>query len=100
MNSTYSNTYISNVEALYTALRNNFEELGNIPLDNIFAFEYDNQKYLVCYNNNAPYVLSYNYSTVGYGFNMLNLSEQYKVFGKTAISKNVLKSNLPTIYKK
>lgn len=100
MSSTYSNTYISNVEALYTSLRNNFEELANIPLDNIFAFEYNSQKYLVCYLNNMPYVLSYTYSTLGYGFNMLNLSEQYKVFGKAAVTKTNFISSLPTIYKK
>lgn len=100
MNTSYSNTYISNVEALYTSLKDNFEELSSIPLDNIFAFEYDNKKYLICYRDGRPYVLSYKYSSVGYGFNMLNLSEQYKVFGKTAVPhKNIIKSNLPMLYK-
>lgn len=100
MTSTYSNTYISNVEALYTSLKNNFEEFKNLPLDNIFAFEYLSQKYLVCFNNNKPYVLCYTYSPLGYGFNLLNLSEQYKVFGQTVTSKSIIKNTLPTIYKK
>lgn len=100
MNSSYTNTYISNVEALYTALRNNFEELSNVALENIFVFEYDNKKYLVAYNNSKVYVLSYTYSPKGYGFCMMNLSEQYKVFGKTITQKTIFKSNLPTLYNK
>lgn len=100
MNSSYSNAYIGNIEALYTALRNNFECLSNVALDNISAFEYENKKYIVAYANNNVYVISYIQSHQGYGFNLLNLSEQYKVFGKTTISKNTFKSNLPMIYKK
>ena len=100
MNTTSSNTYIGNIETLYTSLKDNFEELKNIPLDNIFAFEYDTHKYLVCYTNSKPYVISYIYSSRGYGFNMLNLSEQYKVFGKTAPNNNTIISNLPMLYKK
>lgn len=100
MNSTVSNTYISNIEALYTALKDNFEELKNISLDAIFTFEYETQKYLVCFTNTKPYVISYIYSSRGYGFNMLNLSEQYKVFGKTVPYNNIIKSNLPMLYNK
>ncbi len=100
MNSTASNTYIGNIEALYTALKDNFEELKNTPLDAIFVFEYETQKYLVCFTNEKPHVISYVYSSRGYGFNMLNLSEQYKVFGKTTTHNSSNKSNLPTIYKK
>lgn len=100
MNTTYSNTYIYNIEALYTALKDNFEELKNISLDSMFAFEYLNKKYLLCFTNTKPYIISCIYSSSGYGFNMLNLSEQYKVFGKTVTHNNVIKSNLPTLYKK
>lgn len=100
MNSSVSNTYIGNIETLYTTLRNNFEELKNISLDAIYLFEHDTHKYLVCFTNTKPYVISYVYSSRGYGFNMLNLSEQYKVFGKTINSSNTTKSNLPTLYKK
>lgn len=100
MNSSASNTYISNIEALYTALKHNFSEFKSISLDAILAFEYNNNKYLVCLTNAKPYVISYVQSSKGYGFNMLNLSEQYKVFGKDASHNNVTKSNLPTLYKK
>lgn len=100
MNSTYSNTFIGNVETLYTAFRDNFEKLSNIPLDNLFVFEYQNQNYIVAFFNGEIYVVSYVYSSRGYGFNMLNLSEQYNVFGKTVIGKTTLKSNLPILYRK
>ena len=99
MTTNYSSTYIGNIEALYTALRNNFEQLKNVPLDNISVFEYNNQKYIVAYCNGHVYVTSYVYSSRGYGFNMLNLSEQYKVFGKTVATKTTFKSNLPILTK-
>ena len=100
MNTSYSNTYISNVEALYTALKDNFEELRHIPLDNIFVFEYESKKYIVAFYGGKTYVVSYIYSSKSYGFNMLTLSEQYKVFGKTIAPKLNFASTLPTIYKK
>ena len=100
MNTSYSNTYIGNVETLYTALRNNFEELKNVPLENIFVFEYESQKYIVAFYGGNIYVSSYVYSSRGYGFNTMNLSEQYKVFGKTSTPKTSFKSNLPMLYKK
>jgi len=100
MNTTASNTSISNIEALYTALKDNFEELKNVPLDAIFTFEYESNKYLACFSNTKPYVISYVYSSRGYGFNLLNLSEQYKVFGKTTVHNNISKSTLPMLYKK
>lgn len=99
MNTNYLATYIGNVEALYTSLKNNFEQLKNIPLDNVSVFEYKSQKYIVAYCNGHAYVISYVYSSKGYGFNMLNLSEQYKVFGKSTASKSSFKSNLPIKYK-
>ncbi|MBQ8044422.1 MAG: hypothetical protein IJ272_09835 [Clostridia bacterium] len=100
MNSNYSNAYIGNIEKLYTSLKNNFEELKNVPLDNISVFEYESQKYIVAYCNGNVYVISYVYSSRKYGFNMLNLSEQYKVFGKDSAPKATFKSNLPMLYKK
>lgn len=100
MNSGYSNSYVGNIEALYTALKSNFEQLSNIPIENIFVFEYNSQKYIVAYQGGNIYVISYVYSSRGYGFNMLNLSEQYRVFGKAAAPKASLKSNLPILYKK
>ena len=33
-------------------------------------------------------------------YKAVTLSERYKVFGKTAIQKNIIKSNLPILYKK
>jgi hypothetical protein len=99
MNTSYTPTYIGNVEKLFTALKNNFEELSNIPIDNIFIFEYNSEKYIVAYCNSKVYVISYVYSSRAYGFNMLTLSEQYKVFGKTMVPKATFKSNLPTLYK-
>lgn len=100
MNTTASNTYIGNIEALYTALKDNFEELKSVPLDAIYVFEHETHKYLICFTNAKPYVISYVYSSRGYGFNMLNLSEQYKVFGKTTVNNNTVKSSLPVLYKK
>lgn len=100
MNSSYSNTYIENVEKLYTALKSNFEQLKTIPLDNISVFEYESKKYIVAYCNGQVHVVEYVYSSRKYGFNMLNLSEQYKVFGKDKITKTSLASNLPMLYKK
>lgn len=99
MNSNYSGTYIGNVEKLYTSLKDNFEELKNIPIDNISIFEYENSKYLVAYYGSSVYVIQYVSSGRKYGFNMLNLSEQYKVFGKDSTPKNNIKSNLPMLYK-
>jgi len=100
MNTSYTTTYIGNVEKLFTALKDNFQELSNIPLDNIFVFEYNSEKFIVAYCNSNIYVISYVYSSRGYGFNMLNLSEQYKVFGKTVSPKSLFKSNLPMLYNK
>lgn len=100
MNSTSSNMYIGNIEALYTSLKNNFEQLKNINLDTIFTFEYDAKKYLLCFYDNKPYIISYIYSPNGYGFNMLSLSEQFKVFGSSSSHNDITKSNLPTLYNK
>lgn len=99
MNSNYSNVYVENIEKLYTSLKNDFEELKNIPLDNISVFEYDSQKYIIAYSNGNVYVISYVYSSRKYGFNILNLSEQYRVFGKDTAPKATFKSNLPMLYK-
>lgn len=99
MNSNYSGTYIGNVEKLYTSLKDNFEKLRNIPLDNISVFEYENLKYLVAYYASSVYVIQYVSSGRKIGFNMLNLSEQYKVFGKDSAPKANIKSNLPMLYK-
>lgn len=100
MNSNYSGTYIGNVEKLYTSLKNNFEELKNIPIDNISTFEYEAQKYLVAHYASKIYVIQYISSGRKYGFNMLNISEQYSVFGKDSAPKLAFKSNLPMLYKK
>ena len=99
MNSNYSGTYIGNIEKLYTSLKDNFEELKNIPIDNIYVFEYENLKYLVAYYASSVYVIQYVSSGRKIGFNMLNLSEQYKVFGKDSAPKTNIKSNLPMLYK-
>lgn len=99
MNSNYSGTYIGNVEKLYTSLKDNFEQLRNIPIDNISVFEYENAKYLVAYYSSSVYVIQYVSSGRKYVFNMLNLSEQYKVFGKDTTPKATIKSNLPMLYK-
>ena len=99
MNSNYSSTYIGNVEKLYTALKDNFEELKNIPIDNISVFEYENLKYIVAYHASSVYVIQYVSTGRKIGFNMLNLSEQYKVFGKDSAPKANIKSNLPMLYK-
>ncbi len=100
MNSNYSSTYIGNVEVLYTSLKNSFTQFKNISLDSVFVFEYEGKKYLVVYSDGNIHVLSYTYLSGEYGFNLLNLSEQYKVFGKSVASKANLKSNLPILYKK
>lgn len=99
MNSNYSSIYIGDVEKLCTALRNNFSELSYISLDNIFVFEYDNKKYLLVHTENKTYVIEFKPGK-NYTFNLLNLSEKYKVFGNTKIVSNFFSSNLPAIYKK
>ncbi len=100
MTSNYSTTYIGNIEKLYTSLKNSFEELKNISLDNISVFEYDSKKYILVHYNDKMYVILYTYSSRKYLFNLLNISVKYKVFGKDAISKSAIKSNLPILYKK
>jgi len=100
MNSNYSTTYIGNVEKLYSCLKDSFEPLKNTPLDNISVFEYESQKYIVAHSTSQVYVIQCVYSGRKYGFNMLNLSEQYKVFGKDNAPKYNIKSNLPILYKK
>lgn len=99
MNSNYSNIYIGDVEKLCTSLRNSFNDLCYISLDNIFVFEYDNKKYLLVHTDNKTYVIEFKYNK-NYTFNLLNLSEKYKVFGNTKIASNFFNSNLPAIYKK
>ena len=99
MNSNYSGTYIGNIEKLYTSLKDNFEQLKNVPIDNISVFEYENQKYIVAHYASSVYVIQYISSGRKIGFNMLNLSEQYKVFGKDTAPKTSFKSNLPMLYK-
>lgn len=99
MNSNYSSIYVGDVEKLCTALRNNFSELSYISLDNIFVFEYDNKKYLLVHTENKTYVIEFKPGK-NYTFNLLNLSEKYKVFGNTKIVSNFFNSNLPAIYKK
>jgi len=100
MNSNYSGTYIGNVERLYSCLKDNFEELKHVPIDNISVFEYENLKYIVAYYATYFYVIQYIPSGRKIGFNMLNLSEQYKVFGKDNSPKINIASNLPMLYKK
>ena len=100
INSDYSNTAIGNVEKIFTDLKNNFEELSDIQLDSVYSFEYDNNNYLIVYNNLKYYVISYKFTAGDYVFTLLNLSENYKVFGKDITNTNISKSNLPIIYNK
>ena len=101
MTTNYTSNFVGNVERLYTTLRNNFEEFKSTPLENMFTFEYEKKQYLVVYAEKEVAVVSYTYSNLGYGFTKLNLSEQYKVFGKTVpTSKNFFKSNLPILKNK
>ena len=90
---------IGNVEKLYTALRDNFKELSSVPLDNVFTFEYDNNKYVLAFSNGNPFVIVYTYVSGNYNFTKLNLSEQYSVFGKNTSTKPLFRSNLPIAYK-
>ena len=100
ISSNYSNILISNVEKLFTDLKNNFEELDSIQLDNVYTFEYEKNKYILAYIGSKYYIISYKYASEGYVFSQLNLSENYKVFGKTIVSAPSSYSNLPTLYKK
>ena len=99
-NTSYSNILIGNVEELFTSLKNNFEEFNDIQLDNVYSFEYNNDKYLVVENNSKYYIVLYKQNHDGYVFSLLTLSENYKVFGKTVIKETISGNNLPILSKK
>ena len=99
VNTGNSNIFVGDIEKLCTALRNSFSMLNNISLENLFVFEYNNNKYILAYANNEVYVISFT-TQAGYNFKMLTLSENYKVFGKDAIKQDRFKSNLPVLYKR
>ena len=100
MNNSYSNIHIQNPELLFTSVRNDFNEFSNLSMDNIFVFEYNNKNYLTIYHNGNVNIISYKYVNKEYTFTLLDLSEQYSVFGETKISNNIFISNLPMLYKK
>jgi hypothetical protein len=99
LNTSYSSFFIGNIEKLYSDLKNNFKKFANIPLDQIYTFEYDGKKFLLLHINNEPFVVSFSTQSIR-NFQLQPLSEKYKVFGKTVIKiKDKTESALPVLYK-
>ena len=99
MNTGYSAFFVGNIERLYTDLKNNFKKFSNVPLDQIYVFEYDSKKYLLIHTGNEPQIVSFATHAIR-NFVIQPLSEKYKVFGKSVVkTKNKPASSLPTLYK-
>ena len=100
MTTGYSTFFVGNIEKLYTDLKNNFKKFSNVPLDQIYVFEYDAKKYLLVHASNAVHIVGFSTQAVR-NFAIQPLSEKYKVFGKyIVIAKTKQDSTLPTIYTK
>ena len=100
MNTGYSTFFVGNIEKLYTDLKNNFKKFSNIPLDQIYVFEYNSKKYLLLQANGMPHVVAFSTQEIR-NFGIQPLSEKYKVFGKSVTkTKNKSTTTLPTLYKK
>ena len=100
MTTGYSTFFVGNIEKLYTDLKNNFKKFSNVPLDQIYVFEYDAKKYLLVHASNAVHIVGFSTQAVR-NFAIQPLSEKYKVFGKSIVkAKTKQDSTLPTIYTK
>ncbi len=100
MNTGYSTFFVGNIEKLYTDLKNNFKKFSNVPLDQIYVFEYNSKKYLLLQTNGIPHIVAFSTQEVR-NFGIQPLSEKYKVFGKSVVkTKSKSTTTLPTLYKK
>ena len=100
MNTGYSTFFVGNIEKLYTDLKNNFKKFSNIPLDQIYVFEYNSKKYLLLQVNGIPQIVAFSTQEIR-NFGIQPLSEKYKVFGKSVVkTKSKSTTTLPTLYKK
>ncbi|MBR5227369.1 MAG: hypothetical protein IKV94_01870 [Clostridia bacterium] len=99
LNSDYSNMYVGFLEKIYTALRFKYKEFNSLRLNDLYFFEYDNKKYLIANLNNKVYVITVDIAKQNYDFKMLNISEQYSLFGNSKEIKWSNKSTLPVAYK-
>ncbi len=99
LNSDYSNMYVGFLEKIYTALRFKFDEFKDLKLSELYMFEFNSNKYLIVTIGSNIYVLTVDVFQSNYDFKMLEVSENYSLFGKSNIKFNTDQHMLPTLYK-
>lgn len=100
INSDFSNTYVDDVEKLYTQVRNEFAIFKNVALENMYLFKYNSKNYLIIYKDTTAYVVQVDVKNKEYILTNLFVSDPFKIFKLNKGYKEKTISNLPVILKK
>lgn len=99
LHSDYSNMYVGPIEKIYSNLKDAFEEYKDVDLKDIYLFEYNQKKYVLCASEKNTSLLSIVYDKDVYRFEKLEITESYSIFGNEKITLSYI-SKLPAIYNK
>lgn len=99
LHSDYSNMYVGPIEKIYSNLKDAFEEYKDVDLKDIYIFEYNQKKYVLCASEKNTSLLSIIYDKDVYRFEKLEITESYSIFGNEKITLSYI-SKLPAIYNK
>ena len=99
LHSDYSNMYVGPIEKIYSNLKDAFEEYKDVDLKDIYIFEYNQKKYVLCASEKNTSLLSIVYDKDVYRFEKLEITESYSIFGNEKITLSYI-SKLPAIYNK
>lgn len=99
MNSDFSNMYVNEIEKLYTEITTKFEYFKNVSLSNLYMFEYLNNKYLIIYEQGKPYVAKIKILKTKNTIDLLEVSDNFKVFGEGKYEGKNINKALPILFK-
>lgn len=100
MNSDLSNMYVDEIEKLYSEITKKFDYFKNVSLANMYMFEYLNEKYLIIYQNDKPYVAKIRSLKTKKTIDLLEVSDNFKVFEDGNNVKILNNKALPVLSKK
>lgn len=99
MNSDFSNMYTNEIEKLYTHIISSYEMFKDILLENMYIFDYNNNKYVILYKNGKPYVACVDLKKKDCSVKFLDVSDNFKVFESQKNIKTEKDILLPTLTK-
>ncbi|MCX8074322.1 MAG: hypothetical protein N2749_01890 [Clostridia bacterium] len=94
LNSDLVNIHTDRIEQVFSTIKQNYENLKSILLENMYICTVDNIDLLIIIQNNETYIIKLNYSKENIETTLLELSDLYVVFG------TISNPNVPTIYKR